>query len=250
MTYNLSLFLVYVNHVTVIYSVYHIKYRHKLVVFRFPIVVLLSSGNSCVISTPPFLILSAAKRHYSGKQKALKQRYFAHVRSHYVVAFLNQNTALVRVIEFYKLSHTISMITNGLQGEFIYLGLEKWSQAWMESLLTLYVQRCFEETWRYVYIIYHIWKLRWCRWMKLFLMKGKGAFILWSPSHGCRWPCDTWNWGIINQGIELVTMMTSSNGNIFRVTGHLCGEFTGPRWIPRTKVSDAELWCFLWSASE
>ena len=24
-------------------------------------------------------------------------------------------------------------------------------------------------------------------------------------------------------------MITSSNGNIFRVTGHLCGEFTGPR---------------------
>ena len=23
-------------------------------------------------------------------------------------------------------------------------------------------------------------------------------------------------------------MMTSSNGNFFRVTGHLCGEFTGP----------------------
>ena len=37
---------------------------------------------------------------------------------------------------------------------------------------------------------------------------------------------------------------------IFRVTGHLCGEFTGPRWIPRTKASDAELWYFLWSASE
>ena len=43
-------------------------------------------------------------------------------------------------------------------------------------------------------------------------------------------------------------MMTSSNGNIFRVTGHLCGEFTGPRWIPPTKASDAELWCLLWSA--
>ena len=40
-------------------------------------------------------------------------------------------------------------------------------------------------------------------------------------------------------------MMTSSNGNIFRVTGHLCGEFTGDRWIPLTKASDAELWCFL-----
>ena len=45
-------------------------------------------------------------------------------------------------------------------------------------------------------------------------------------------------------------MMTSSNGNIFRVTDHLCGEFTSPRWIPHTKASDAELWCFLWSASE
>ena len=30
-------------------------------------------------------------------------------------------------------------------------------------------------------------------------------------------------------------MMTSSNGNVFRVTGHLRGEFTGERWIPRTK---------------
>ena len=39
-------------------------------------------------------------------------------------------------------------------------------------------------------------------------------------------------------------MMTSSNGNIFRVTGHLCGEFTGHQWIPLTKTSDAELWCF------
>ena len=38
--------------------------------------------------------------------------------------------------------------------------------------------------------------------------------------------------------------MTSSNGNIFHVTGHLCGELTGPRWIPRTKASDAGLWCF------
>ena len=34
--------------------------------------------------------------------------------------------------------------------------------------------------------------------------------------------------------------MTSSNGNIFRVTGPLCEEFTGHRWIPLTKASDAE----------
>ena len=30
-------------------------------------------------------------------------------------------------------------------------------------------------------------------------------------------------------------IMTLSNGNIFRVTGHLCGEFTGPLWIPLTR---------------
>ena len=37
-------------------------------------------------------------------------------------------------------------------------------------------------------------------------------------------------------------MMTSSNGNIFRVNAHLCAEFIGPWWIPRTKASGAELW--------
>ena len=45
-------------------------------------------------------------------------------------------------------------------------------------------------------------------------------------------------------------MMTPSSKNIFRVTGLVCGEFTGQRWIPRTKGSGAELWCFLWSAPD
>ena len=45
-------------------------------------------------------------------------------------------------------------------------------------------------------------------------------------------------------------LMTSSNGNIFGVTGPLCGEFTGHRKIPRTKASYSELWCFIWSAFE
>ena len=45
-------------------------------------------------------------------------------------------------------------------------------------------------------------------------------------------------------------MMTSSNRNIFRVTGPLCGEFTGHRWIPRTTASDAELWWFFLSTPE
>ena len=48
------------------------------------------------------------------------------------------------------------------------------------------------------------------------------------------------------------TMMTSSNRNIFRVTGPLCGEFTGHRRIPITKASGVlmELWCFLWFVPE
>ena len=45
-------------------------------------------------------------------------------------------------------------------------------------------------------------------------------------------------------------MMTSSNGNIFHITGLLRREFTGQWWIPHTKASDAELWCFVWSARE
>ena len=42
-------------------------------------------------------------------------------------------------------------------------------------------------------------------------------------------------------------MTTSSNGNIFRVTGTVCGESIGKRWIPLTNAS---LWCFLSSAHE
>ena len=33
----------------------------------------------------------------------------------------------------------------------------------------------------------------------------------------------------------MIVMMTSSNGNIFLVTGNLCGEFTGSQWNPHTK---------------
>ena len=43
--------------------------------------------------------------------------------------------------------------------------------------------------------------------------------------------------------VELKTksMLTSSIGNIFRVTGPLCGEPSSHRWIPFTKASDVEL---------
>ena len=43
---------------------------------------------------------------------------------------------------------------------------------------------------------------------------------------------------------DFYVMMTSSNGNIFHVTGPLWGESTGHRWILLTEASDAELWCF------
>ena len=65
-----------------------------------------------------------------------------------------------------------------------------------------------------------------------------------SPCHPTNYSAD------INRQYWEVDTMTSSNGNIFRVPGPLCREFTGHRWIPHTKASDVELWCFLWSALE
>ena len=65
--------------------------------------------------------------------------------------------------------------------------------------------------------------------------------ITWFPKYQCS---QSWEHRFVYH------MMTSSNGNIFLFTGPLCGEFTGHRLIPLTKASDAELWLFLWSASE
>ena len=65
----------------------------------------------------------------------------------------------------------------------------------------------------------------------------------------CIWTLDskTNNWDFNSLVVNRVhlscdtkvqqSVMTWSNGNIFRVTGHLCGEFIGHRWIPRTKAS-------------
>ena len=88
--------------------------------------------------------------------------------------------------------------------------------------------------------------------MRIMLNDGKLILIYHSES---RTKCSLFynNHNVVDKQMNRrlwVTMMTSLNGNIFRVTGHLCGEFTGCRWIPHTKASDAELWCFLWSASE
>ena len=50
--------------------------------------------------------------------------------------------------------------------------------------------------------------------------------------------------------MNTVIRMTSSDGNIFGLSGLLCGVFTGHQRIPLTKASEVELWCFLWSAPE
>ena len=65
----------------------------------------------------------------------------------------------------------------------------------------------------------------------------------------CPWKCHcnvNTNWIKMScRGVGLILhLITSSNGNIFCVTGHLCREHTGHRWIPHTKASDVELWCF------
>ena len=74
-------------------------------------------------------------------------------------------------------------------------------------------------------------------------------FVLTDPSRSTR-TNGRCRYHVYHSRESVGNMMTSSNGNIFRVTGHLCGEFTSPRWIPRTKAIDAELWCFLWSTPE
>ena len=47
-----------------------------------------------------------------------------------------------------------------------------------------------------------------------------------------------------------VCVMTWPNGNIFRVTGPLCGEFTGPGEFPTQRPVTRSFDVFFWSASE
>ena len=110
-------------------------------------------------------------------------------------------------------------------------------------------------TYPYILAVFWVYKLR-CN-----ISTAEAALGLWDVlvrlpvplrwvSVGSRWRGMGDTGGGHNAGWFTWNMMTSSNGNIFRVTGPLCGEFTGHRWIPHTKASDEELWCFLWSAPE
>ena len=93
------------------------------------------------------------------------------------------------------------------------------------------------------------------RWSKAIFRKPFPIF----NNLGCRYlaPDDLhfnfiYAWPLIwsfSQG-NIIPIMTSSSGNVFCVTGPLCGEFTGHRWIPLTRANDAKLSCFLLSVPE
>ena len=112
-----------------------------------------------------------------------------------------------------------------------------------------------------VFIFSKVVSLRWLYhhsiiliiYIHIFICPGKSSFlsivIVQSMMHA--------NINIIHQSLKALFaclhitlchyMMTSSNGNIFSITGPLCGELTSHWWIPPIKANDAELWCFLWS---
>ena len=103
------------------------------------------------------------------------------------------------------------------------------------SVLTIYLLGCLVELQLCISIFHHSPYIEMTRIVEALFRERQCSYIVNSMhvSHQQPW--------------YILTMMTSSNGNIFRVTGPLCGEFTGDRWIPRKKASNAELWFFLWT---
>ena len=76
----------------------------------------------------------------------------------------------------------------------------------------------------YIFIYHHIWIFE-----HHSTHIGKFKIQLWRCIDHIRIP----TWFICHHASSAVhAMMTSSNGNIFRVTGPLCGEFTGPGEFP------------------
>ena len=57
-------------------------------------------------------------------------------------------------------------------------------------------------------------------------------------NHGTHFDISVMTWCHKNYSHLVFFIMTSSNGNIFHVTGPLCGEFTGDQWIPCMRSSD------------
>ena len=91
-------------------------------------------------------------------------------------------------------------------------------------------------------IVIPIMKLRWSEDRLIFVMgipiPGKTVYIL-RQGPGCYVLSVCWQY-------EQVHMMTSSIESIFRVTGHLCGEFTGHRWRGALIISLICAWITRW----
>ena len=110
----------------------------------------------------------------------------------------------------------------------------KFSEMLIKILTVSFTKRYFKMSavkWWPFYFVFDVKK--WLRGTKAHSRVFRAAIV---TGRGPRW---TSGWSVAFS-VAAACMMTSSNGNIFRVTGHLCGEFTGLRWIPRTKASDAE----------
>ena len=89
-------------------------------------------------------------------------------------------------------------------------------------------------------IVVNSW--RWCC-LRIAILSVKTLFATNENMYTCTWVM-YYIFTSGQLGIDSWLMMTSSNGNIFRVTGHLCGEISGHRWIPHTKASDGSLVVF------
>ena len=113
-----------------------------------------------------------------------------------------------------------------------------WRHCNGQAVLAMTTTRCGRVTW--------LWRLN--SWKRM------DAYYCGYRCPGSKAPCHQYPRGDDREGHHMIynryAIMTSSNGNIFHVTDALWGESTGYRWIPLTKTSDAELWCFLWSAPE
>ena len=96
-----------------------------------------------------------------------------------------------------------------------------------------------------------------CRWLLKFVSENTSLLANWAREfYGLRTAAreaterrEVRQWGNEDVGIwnnagKQGILMTSSKRNLFHVTGPLLGKVTGHRWIPFTKISDAELWCF------
>ena len=82
-------------------------------------------------------------------------------------------------------------------------------------------------------IVTHVSEILWF-WCRILIQLPFWTKLLMTFNHGSRTIR-------LNSLSPCQNMMTSSDGDIFRVTGPMYGEFTGHRWIPHRKASDAEL---------